>query len=250
MALLASAVAAQLSTPQAETNASTPSVHTYHPRGSNEAISANMSVTWSIEQLEILLACTSNCFSSVGMLLFNKLAVQAFPLECCLVWCQLFFAAAFMLVFGFPYLHVGSLKDFLRWCIVVPFYCGMLLTSILALKNAPMSLLIVLRNASPLASLGIERLYPEPLRISAWMLGSIALMLAGALMYVAGQIIGSSWVGCMISLSTKQKDPASILRSLSLSLPLSFLLPLRTLSPPTFRTAFLASSESYIRGVQ
>mmetsp|Transcript_57921 Transcript_57921/g.135577 ORF Transcript_57921/g.135577 Transcript_57921/m.135577 type:complete len:321 (-) Transcript_57921:136-1098(-) len=142
-------------------------------------------MSWSIEQLEVLLACGSNCFSSVGMLLFNKLAVQAFPLECCLVWLQLFFAAAFMLIFAFPYLHVGSLKDFLRWCIVVPFYCGMLLTSILALKNAPMSLLIVLRNASPLASLAIERFYPEPLRISPWMLGSIFMMLAGAVMYVS-----------------------------------------------------------------
>ena len=81
------------------------------------------------------MACTSNCFSSVGMLLFNKLAVQALPLECSLVpgcmetahmtrtssdrsleasvallaevWLQLFFAAFFMLIFGFPYLHLG-----------------------------------------------------------------------------------------------------------------------------------------------
>ncbi|CAE7228815.1 GONST3 [Symbiodinium natans] len=142
-------------------------------------------MAWSMEQLEILLACTSNCFSSVGMLLFNKLAVEAFPLECCLVWVQLFFAASFMLIFAFPYLHIGSLKDFLRWCVVVPFYCGMLLTSILALKNAPMSLLIVLRNASPLASLAIERFYPEPLRISPWMLGSIFMMLMGAFLYVS-----------------------------------------------------------------
>eukprot|EP00439_Symbiodinium_sp_Y106_P074938 s259_g14.t1 len=86
------------------------------------------------QQIEMLVACTCNCFSSVGMLLFNKLAVQALPLECSLVWLQLFFAAFFMLIFGFPYLHIGSMRDFLRWCMVVPCFCGMLLTSILALN--------------------------------------------------------------------------------------------------------------------
>lgn len=149
-------------------------------------------------RLEILLACTCNCFSSVGMLLFNKFAVEAFPLECCLVMTQLFFAALFMLVFAFPYIHIGSLRDLCRWCVVVPFYCGMLLTSILALKNAPMSLVIVLRNASPLAALVIERFYPEPLRLSMGMLGAIVMMILGAVMYVShlsnGHWQGIGWV--------------------------------------------------------
>ena len=63
---------------------------------------------------------------------------------------------------------------------------GMLLTSILALKTAPMSLVIVLRNTSPLGTLVIERFYPEPLRISSFMLGSIFLMIAG----------GVTWATC------------------------------------------------------
>lgn len=46
-------------------------------------------------------------------------------------------------------------------------------------KTAPMSLVIVLRNSSPLGTLLIERFYPEPLRISGFMLGSIFLMIAG-----------------------------------------------------------------------
>lgn len=56
---------------------------------------------------------------------------------------------------------------------------GMLLTSILALKTAPMSLVIVLRNTSPLGTLLIERFYPEPLRISSLMLASILVMIVG-----------------------------------------------------------------------
>ncbi|CAE7285665.1 GFT1 [Symbiodinium natans] len=146
------------------------------------------------QQFEILVACTCNCFSSVGMLLFNKLAIQALPLECSLVWLQLFFAGFFMLIFGFPYLHIGSMRDFLRWCAVVPAFCGMLLTSILALKKAPMSLVIVLRSASPLFSLLIERFYPEPLRISGQMIGAVLVMMAGAAMYVS-QLHSEHWEG-------------------------------------------------------
>ena len=146
------------------------------------------------DQMQIVVASTCYCFASVGMLLFNKFAVQDFPLECCLVWMQLFFAASFLLLFAFPYIRFGSVHDVLRWCMVVPFYCGMLLTSILALKTAPMSLVIVLRNTSPLGTLVIERFYPEPLRISAFMLGSIFLMMAGGVMYVS-QLPTENWQG-------------------------------------------------------
>ena len=55
----------------------------------------------------------------------------------------------------------------------------MLLTSILALKHAPLSLVIVLRNTSPLGTLVFERFYPEPLRISGPMLGAILMMMIG-----------------------------------------------------------------------
>lgn len=146
------------------------------------------------EQMQIIMASSCYCFASVGMLLFNKFAVQDFPLECCLVWVQLFFAASCLGLFAFPYIHVGSMRDLLRWCMVVPFYCGMLLTSILALKTAPMSLVIVLRNTSPLGTLVIERFYPEPLRISSFMLGSIFLMIVGGVMYVA-DLPNENWQG-------------------------------------------------------
>mmetsp|Transcript_51689 Transcript_51689/g.84695 ORF Transcript_51689/g.84695 Transcript_51689/m.84695 type:complete len:317 (+) Transcript_51689:48-998(+) len=146
------------------------------------------------EQMQIVVASSCYCFASVGMLLFNKFAVQDFPLECCLVWAQLFFAASCLSLFAFPYIHIGSTRDLFRWCMVVPFYCGMLLTSILALKTAPMSLVIVLRNSSPLGTLLIERFYPEPLRISGFMLGSIGLMIAGGVMYVT-QLPAENWQG-------------------------------------------------------
>ena len=146
------------------------------------------------EKMETLLATGCYCFSSVGMLLFNKLAIQHFPLECSLVWAQLCFAASCLLIFGFPWIRIASVRDLLRWCMVVPFYCGMLLTSILALKTAPMTLVIVLRNTSPLMTLVFERFYPEPLRISVSMLVSMVVMIVGALMYVR-ELPLNNWQG-------------------------------------------------------
>ena len=45
-----------------------------------------------------------------------------------------------------------------------------------ALKHAPMSLVIVMRNASPLAALCMERFYPEPIRISRAMVAAIVTL--------------------------------------------------------------------------
>jgi len=117
---------------------------------------------------------------SVGMMLFNKFAIRAFPVECTLVALQMGVTVLAMVLFCFRSIKIGSLYDVLRWTMVVPFFTGMLLSSILALKFAPMSLVVVFRTLSPMASLLIERFYPDPLRLSAPMLGAIATMAAGA----------------------------------------------------------------------
>mmetsp|Transcript_21751 Transcript_21751/g.38992 ORF Transcript_21751/g.38992 Transcript_21751/m.38992 type:complete len:334 (+) Transcript_21751:146-1147(+) len=134
---------------------------------------------------EALVAGTSFCFCSVGMLLFNKFAIKAFPYECTLVAMQMIFAAVMLVIFGWSSLHVGSAKDLLRWCMVVPFFTGMLLSSILALKVAPMSLVVTLRCLSPLGALAVERFYPNPGEISSEVIISILVMFAGGFMYVS-----------------------------------------------------------------
>jgi len=131
---------------------------------------------------------------SVGMMVFNKLAIQALPLECTLVALQMFVSVVAMIVFCWHSIHIGSLRDVLRWCAVIPFYTGMLLTSILALKGAPMTLVVTLRTLSPLLSLAIERLYPNPLQVNSQMLASILFMLIGASLYVS-RMNSDSWGG-------------------------------------------------------
>lgn len=120
---------------------------------------------------------------SVGMMVFNKLAVTAFPLECTLVAFQLAFTAFAMLICCWSSIHIGSKKDLMRWCIVVPFFTGMLLTSMFALSNASMTTVVTFRAISPLVSLAIERFYPNPLRVTPAIVSCIALMIAGALIY-------------------------------------------------------------------
>jgi len=131
---------------------------------------------------------------SIGMMVFNKLAITAMPLECTLVAMQMAFCVIAMLVFCWHSLHVGSMRDLLRWCLVVPAYAGMLLTSILALKHAPMTLVVTFRALSPLLSLGIERFYPEPIRVNPGMIASIVVMLMGTALY-ASEMPNSDWSG-------------------------------------------------------
>merc|ERR1719171_771928 len=95
------------------------------------------------------------------------------------------FTVLVLLVFCFPSIRIGSKWDVLRWCTVVPFFLGMLLTSLFALKYAPMSLVVTFRALSPLFSLIIERLFfakpPEGTLLSFW---PLLVILVGASVYV------------------------------------------------------------------
>jgi len=121
---------------------------------------------------------------SIGMLVFNKMAVQYVPLPCVLVAAQMGVTVLAMLIFRWRTLHIGSMRDVARWCMVVPFFLGMLLTSIFALKHAPMSLVVTFRALSPLVSLVIERLCfnkpPEGSLISLW---PLVVIVMGAALY-------------------------------------------------------------------
>lgn len=152
-----------------------------------------------MEDGETILAGSAFCFCSAGMMLFNKLAIEAFPYECVLVALQMIFAAAFLVTFTWSSLHIGSLHDLLRWSMVAPLFTTMLLTSILALKAAPMSLVITLRCLTPLGALLVERLYPSPLEINREMIVAIGLMFAGGSVFLsqishASHLAGVGWV--------------------------------------------------------
>jgi len=147
-----------------------------------------------LERLEIVGGMVLYAFCSVGMMVFNKLAITALPLACTLVGIQMAFAVVMMLC-AFPSLHFGSLWDVLRWSCVAPFFTGMLLTSIVALEHAPMSMVVVFRVLSPFFSLLIERFLPNPHRISALLVVSMGIMVAGAGVYSAGLPVDNLFSG-------------------------------------------------------
>jgi len=136
------------------------------------------------------------CFS-MGMMLCNKIAIDAFPFECTLLGSQMIFTVFCMLAV-WPTLHFGSVWDVLRWLRVVPFFGSMLLTGLVALKHAPMSLVVTARVLSPLMSLVAEAFFPNPVRVNVWMVGATVVMLGGAVLYTAetpaSDLSGIPWI--------------------------------------------------------
>jgi len=135
------------------------------------------------EQSEIFTGVSCWMVCSVGLMVFNKLAITEFPLECTLVAMQMLFTAAAMVTVCWSSIHIGSLKDALRWCMVVPFFCGMLLTSMFALSNASMTTVVTFRAITPLVALSIERFYPNPLKVTPAIVACIMAMIGGAIIY-------------------------------------------------------------------
>jgi hypothetical protein len=132
------------------------------------------------------------------MLVFNKYAVDAFPVACSLVALQMLFTSAAMIVCCWSSIHIGSMRDVMRWCMVVPFFSGMLLTSILSLKFASMTLVVTFRALAPVLALVVERFYPNPLRVSSGMMVSIFAMMLGVAIYTSrmesSEFQGVGWV--------------------------------------------------------
>jgi len=152
----------------------------------------------SVKQSELFSGVGSWMACSMGMLIFNKQAITVFPYEGTLTALQMLFSVLALVCLYHRSIHIGSWRDALRWAMVAPFFTGMLLTSILALKHAPMTLVIVFRSLSPLLSILVERFYPEPLKITPNMVGAMAVMVSGAALYVShmdlSHLAGVQWV--------------------------------------------------------
>jgi len=131
------------------------------------------------------LSCWMLC--SVGMMVFNSRAARAFRPSCTLVGFQMVFTICMLLVCGWGTIRIGSRWDALRWMMVAPLFMGLLLTSVLALQTAPMTLVITFRALSPLCAMLVERFfYPTPLKVSGPMLLFLALMICGCMVYTIG----------------------------------------------------------------
>mmetsp|Transcript_803 Transcript_803/g.1516 ORF Transcript_803/g.1516 Transcript_803/m.1516 type:complete len:314 (+) Transcript_803:87-1028(+) len=146
---------------------------------------------------EVYFVTTIWLVSSIGMLLFNKQAINAMPQECILIALQMSFTSFVLSTFGRRHLYIGSVRDLRRWLMVVPFFPGMLLTSIMSLKKLPLSLVIACRSLAPIVALSIECLFPEPPVMGATTAASVFVILCGASLVAtslnAELLSGISW---------------------------------------------------------
>mmetsp|Transcript_20434 Transcript_20434/g.59221 ORF Transcript_20434/g.59221 Transcript_20434/m.59221 type:complete len:344 (-) Transcript_20434:403-1434(-) len=129
-------------------------------------------------------AMISTFSCSVGMLLLNKLAVRAFPAVCTLLMLQMAASTVLLLLLSWRWLRIGSWHDVCRWFPVVPVFICQMLTSLLALKHASMSLVVAFRGMEPLFALAVEcQLSKGAIAISSKMIFAMLGMLLGIGIY-------------------------------------------------------------------
>lgn len=156
----------------------------------------------------------------------NKLAISAFSAVYSLTALQMAVSALLLWTFARESVHVGTWRDVRRWCAVIPFFVGLLVSSLLALEHAPMSLVVAFRGLSPLLALAVERqMGMASLAISVPMMVSMLAMLLGIALYCRDlrldEYWGVFWVGMnsMFSIANrliqrrllaKDQDPVDI----------------------------------------
>ena len=132
---------------------------------------------------DLLAACIFYMLCSAGMSVFNKLAVRSFPLPITLVCIQMIFTI--LSVGSRPKaIHIGSLRDALRWGLTVPMlFAAMLVSSMIAMEHNTLGTIVVFRNIAPLFTLFIERLFRIPMQNSAETVASLVTIVIGVVLY-------------------------------------------------------------------
>jgi len=125
-------------------------------------------------------------FSSAGMMIFNKLTLQAVHLPIALVVIQMSFTALVLL--GVPSMRAsiqyGTWRDAIRWARVIPpLFAVMLASSMIALRHASMGAVVVFRNIAPIPTLAVEALVGEHVQVDLPTVLSLLAALGGVVLY-------------------------------------------------------------------
>ena len=118
-------------------------------------------------EANLVLSCTFYMISSAGMSIFNKLAVQALGLPIAIVVIQMGFTVVTCAASPSS-IHIGSLRDALRWGLTVPIlFAAMLVSSMIAMQYNTLGTVVVFRNIAPLITLAIESMFRIPMVVRA-----------------------------------------------------------------------------------
>merc|ERR1719265_1109722 len=126
---------------------------------------------------------------SCGMYILNKSLVTAFRAPILVSLAQMVITAAAMATTSMGKLLATEPSQLRTWLIVPFFFTAMLCSSCYTFQYMSLSLMTVVRNLTPLVVLPIERAVMPPEkqpRISLGIMLSMAVMLAGAVVYAKG----------------------------------------------------------------
>ena len=136
----------------------------------------------------VTLSCGIYSLCNVGMNLVNK-ELTSFDLPLSVVVVQIIVAIAILLVLPLEH-RFGSRGDVMRWaCGVSLLWGAKMSTSMLAMQNASLGLLMVLRTAAPLITLFVEGCCCDRIPISWPAVLALLLIVLGVIVYVLDDVL-------------------------------------------------------------
>jgi hypothetical protein len=160
---------------------------------------------------ELVSAAVFYMICSAGMSVFNKLAVRAMPLPITLVLVQMSFTLM-SITAQRKAIHIGSLRDALRWGLTIPIlFAAMLVSSMVAMEHNTLGTIVVFRNVAPLFTLFIERMFRVPMAVSCETVLALLSIVVGVALYHL-HTLGLTTMGliavCLNMVSQRSSDPA------------------------------------------
>lgn len=126
--------------------------------------------------------------ASAGMSIFNKLAVNHFPVPLTLVSIQMLFTVVVVLCQPSK-LTYGGREDITRWSTTVPpLFVGMLATSMVAMQYSTLGTIVVCRNIAPIPTMLVESMFRIPFVISGHTILALLTIIVGVIVYEANDI--------------------------------------------------------------
>merc|ERR1719420_1153365 len=142
-----------------------------------------------VARYELPLLCVTFCSMSAGMHVLNKSLVSTLKAPGLITAAQMLMAVLALSVTSLPQLMQSSPKQLFTWLLIPGLFAAMLISSFYTYEFISLSLLTVVRNLAPLVSLCVETVVmPVEKRpvLNAMVVGSILVMLMGAVIYAGG----------------------------------------------------------------
>jgi len=149
------------------------------------AASETIDDSWLTHEVKVAGSCALFAVSSASMLLLNSCVARAYHLESTVTIIQMLFASATLSTLFFWALRFDNMRDVLTWSSIVPLlFSAMMVTSLIALRNASVGATNVVRNISPLLMLPIESCIQERVDVDVHTIFSLVIILTGIILYV------------------------------------------------------------------